>query len=213
MTQDENARYRFLVETYETERLKVLSVWTAFEDADLPRRPHPTDRRGRSVLEHMVHQCVSENMWFRGMLGVDVGARPLPATEARLEFIREYARDSGKRLEALRTRPEAWWEETVPFFDVRRSRAWILVRRIAHTAHHRGQQTALVRMLGRNLHSTYGPTADTGGLGQNGAPTLYAYPDERALLEGEGLAGGRKSQLPGPGARPATERPDLPEKS
>jgi hypothetical protein len=39
MTQDENARYGFLVETYETERLKVLSVWTAFEDADLPAGP------------------------------------------------------------------------------------------------------------------------------------------------------------------------------
>jgi DinB family len=123
------------------------------------------------------------------------------------------ARDSAHRLEALRTRPEAWWEEAVPFFDARRSRAWILVRRIAHTAHHRGQQTALARMLGRSLHSTYGPTADTGGLGQNGAPTLYAYADERALLEGEGLASGRKSLLPGPGARPPTERPDPPEKS
>jgi len=72
---------------------------------------------------------------------------------------------------------------------------------------------AMLRMLGRDLHSTYGPTADTGGLGQNSAPTLYAYADERALLEGEGLAGGRKSFLPGAGARPPTERPDPPEKS
>ncbi|MFL5496629.1 MAG: DinB family protein, partial [Gemmatimonadales bacterium] len=32
-----------------------------------------------------------------------------------------------------------------------RSRAWILVRRIAHTAHHRGQQTILLRQLGREL--------------------------------------------------------------
>jgi uncharacterized damage-inducible protein DinB len=27
------------------------------------------------------------------------------------------------------------------------SRAWVMVRRIAHTAHHRGQQMAMLRML------------------------------------------------------------------
>jgi hypothetical protein len=49
-----------------------------------------------------------------------------------------------------------------------------MTRRIAHSAHHRGQQTAMLRMLGRDLHSTYGPTADTGGLPADDAPTLYA---------------------------------------
>ena len=29
-------RYEFLIETYETERLKVLSVWSEFKDEDLP---------------------------------------------------------------------------------------------------------------------------------------------------------------------------------
>ncbi len=71
-------RYDFLVETYETERIKVLSVWSEFRDDELPRRPHPEDRRGRSVHEQMVHQCVSENRWFMNMLGMDVGAPPLP---------------------------------------------------------------------------------------------------------------------------------------
>jgi hypothetical protein len=36
--------YDFLIETYETERLKVLSVWSEFTDADLPVRPRPTTR-------------------------------------------------------------------------------------------------------------------------------------------------------------------------
>ena len=207
MDETSGARYEFLIETYRTERLKVMSVWSMFADADLPARPHPTDGRGRSVREHMVHQCASEDLWFRSMLGIDVGARPLPETETRLEFMRRYAQDSGRRVEALRAKPDAWWEDEVPFFETRRSRAWIMVRRIAHTAHHRGQQTALARMLGRDLHSTYGPTADTGGLGQHRAPTLYAYPDEASLLEGE-AAGGRKRPLPGPGAQPPTERPE-----
>ena len=61
---------------------------------------------------------------------------------------------------------------------------------------------AMLRMLGRDLHSNYGPTADTGGLMANQAPAIYAYEDEAALL-----AGGAKSPLPGPGPKPATERP------
>jgi uncharacterized damage-inducible protein DinB len=200
-------RYGFLVDTYATERLKVLSTWATFRDDDLTVRPHATDRRGRSVLEHMVHQCVSENLWFRDTLGVDVDAPPLPATETRLEFLQRYAADSGRRLAALETMDDSWWEAGVTFFDVPRTRAWVMVRRIAHTAHHRGQQVELLRMLGRDVYSTYGPTADTGGLFQRQAPTIYAYPDETALLAGES-GGGRKAALPGPGRYPPTERPD-----
>jgi hypothetical protein len=61
-------------------------------------------------------------------------------------------------------------------------------------------------MLRRELHSVYGPTADTGGLFQNHAPTIYAYTSLEALLTGED-AGGAKSPLPGPGQTPVTERP------
>ena len=199
-------RYQFLIDTYETERLKVLSVWSMFDDGDLPIRPHATDARGRSVLEQMIHQCVSENLWFRTMLGVDVSAPPLPEQETRLGFIRGYAEDSGKRLDVLRSKDDAWWEKTVQFFDTRRSRAWVMTRRIAHTSHHRGQQMAMLRMLNRDLHSNYGPTADTGGLMQNGAPVIYAYPDAETLLEAE-LHGGAKASLPGPGGKASTERP------
>ena len=66
---------------------------------------------------------------------------------------------------------------------------------------------ALLRMLGRDLHSNYGPTADTGGLMQNHAPTIYAYSTLETLLAGE-AAGGRKSALPGAGESVVTERPD-----
>ena len=199
-------RYEFLIDTYETERVKVISAWSMFTDEDLPVRPNALDPRGRSFHEHMVHQCVSEDLWFRTMLDIDVGAPPLPLEEVRLEFIRRYEEDSRKRLGALQRQNEAWWEGETTFFDVRRSRAWVMTRRIAHTAHHRGQQLALLRMLGRPQYSNYGPSADTGGLMQNHAPTIYAYPDLQALIEGE-LAGGRKAQLPAPGNQPVTERP------
>jgi uncharacterized damage-inducible protein DinB len=198
--------YDFLIDSYATERMKVISVWSMFKDEDLPVRPHQVDPRGRSVHEHMVHQCVSEDVWFRTILGIDVAAPPLPMQETRGAFMRRYAEDSGKRLVALRAKDEPWWEELVAFFDVQRSRAWVMTRRMTHTAQHRGQLLAMLRQLGRDLHSTYGPTADTGGLMQNHAPTIYAYASVDALLERE-AAGGAKAPLPGPSAQPVTERP------
>ena len=173
-------RYAFLVETYATERVKVVSVWSEFRDEDLAVRPREGDPRGRSVHEQMVHQCVSEDLWFRNMLGVDVEAPPLPKIETRLEFMERYAEDSGKRLAKLQEKDETWWEENVTFFDVQRSRAWVMTRRMTHTSHHRGQLMAMLRMLGRDVHSNYGPTSDTGGLMANHAPTIYAYPSLEA---------------------------------
>src|SRR5258707_3367899 len=136
-------RYEFLVETYGTERIKVVSVWREFRDEDLPVRPREGDPRGRSVHEQMVHQCVSENLWFINMLGIDVGAPPLPATETRLEFMKRYAEDSGKRLAELQAKDNGWWGSQTKFFDVQRSRAGVMVRRIAHTRPHPGQPMAI----------------------------------------------------------------------
>jgi len=199
-------RYDFLVETYATERVKVVSVWSEFRDEDLEVRPRARDARGRSVREQMVHQCVSEDLWFSNMLKIDVGAPPLPREETRVAFIQRYAEDSGKRLAELQSEPESWWESEATFFDVGRSKAWVMTRRIAHTSHHRGQQMAMLRMLGRDLHSNYGPTADTGGLMQNHAPTIYAYDNLDALLldleRGDG-----KRRLPGAQGKAVTERP------
>lgn len=203
----EDSKYRFLVDTYETEILKVLGVWSAFSDEDLTRRPRPGDPRGRNQLEHMVHQCVSENLWFQNMLGISVTENPLPAQESRVAFIQHYAENASKRLVELETKPDSWWEDVVDFFEVKRSRAWVMTRRIAHTAHHRGQQTLLARSGGHDLHSTYGPTADTGGLMQNRAPVIYPYPDLQTLLREES-SGRKKARLPGPGSKPCTERPD-----
>ncbi len=186
---------------------RCLAVWSEFRDEDLPLRPKEGDPRGRSVHEQMVHQCVSEDLWFRNMLGIDVGATPLPPRETRLEFIGRYAEDSGKRLAALQSNDEAWWEGTANFFEVPRSRAWVMVRRMTHTSHHRGQLMAMLRMLGRDLHSNYGPTADTGGLMANHAPTIYAYRTLEELIKGE-ARGGAKTKLPGAGGKAVTERPD-----
>ena len=199
--------YSFLIDTYERERLKTLNVWSMFRDEDLTVRIEAISERDRNPLEHMVHQCLSENKWFVNMFGIDVNLPPLPAEETRLAFIKHYAEVSGRRLDALKTKDKAWWQTEVAFFDIQKSRAWILVRRVAHTAHHRGEQTTLLRLLRSQVHSVYGPAVDTGGLPDNNAPTIYAYPDVDSLIAGE-TAGGRKTPLPGPGDQPSTERPD-----
>lgn len=76
--------YDFLWETYETERIKTLSVWSMFQDDDLPVRPLPLSEMDRTPLEHMVHQCMSEGKWFAAMFGIDVASSPLPARETRI---------------------------------------------------------------------------------------------------------------------------------
>ena len=127
------------------------------------------------------------------MLGIGASVAALPGIESRLDFIQRYAASSAERLAALRSQPQSWWEGEKRFFDTTRSRAWVVVRRIAHTSHQRGQQMAMLRMLNRDLHSNYGPTSDTGGLMKNHAPVVYAYPDlETAEVVGPCLAVARR---------------------
>lgn len=192
-----------LLDTYDTERFKTLSVWSAFRDEDLAFRPAP---RARTPREHMVHQCVSEDTWMRTMLDVTIDLPVLPPSEDRLSFLRHYAAASERRRELLATRPASWWHEATAFFDVQRSREWIFVRRLLHSGHHRGQLTVYLRLLDRPVYSTYGPSADTGGLFLHQAPTLYRYATIERLLEAE-ADGGEWPPLPGPGEKPATERP------
>jgi uncharacterized damage-inducible protein DinB len=196
--------YSFLVDTYATERLKTLSVWTHFTDDDLGFRPEP---RARTPLEQMVHQCVSEDVWMQRMLGIEAGLPPLPEREDLLGFLEHYAAASGRRLERLGAQPAEWFAGETRFFDVPRSRAWVLTRRIAHSAHHRGQLTTYLRLLGRDLYSTYGPTADTGGLFQQNVPVIYRFDSIETLLAAERAGGAETPALPGPGAAAPTERP------
>ena len=199
-------RYAFLVDTSATEILKVLSVWSMADEEDLDVRPRRGDRRGRSLREHMVHQCQSENGWFANMFSIVAAGEVLPAEPTKIGFLRHYAAVAEARREGLVVKDDSWWEEPAQFFELQKPRNWIMTRRIAHTAHHRGQQTALLRMIGKDLHSTYGPTADTGGLAKDKPPVVYPYADVAALLAGE-AAGGDKQPLPVMVDRPVTELP------
>src|SRR5947209_20259126 len=96
-------RYSFLIETYSTERQKILGVWAMFKDEELPWRPHP---RAGSVHEQMVHQCVREDNWLKNFLGIDLGERPLPTFETKLDLIKNYADSSSPRWARLEPRPK-----------------------------------------------------------------------------------------------------------
>jgi uncharacterized damage-inducible protein DinB len=144
--------FAFLVDTYETELLKTLSVWSQFGESELAFRPEP---RARTPREHMVHQCVSEDAWMKGMLSVDLARPALPSSETRLAFREHYAAAGELRAAALRGREAEWWQAETAFFDARRARAWIFLRRLTHSAHHRGQLTVYLRLLGKPLYSSY----------------------------------------------------------
>jgi uncharacterized damage-inducible protein DinB len=197
------SRFDFLVESYRTERLKTLSVWSQVPSERMAFRPEP---RARTPHEHMVHQCVSEHAWMTHMLAITSSRPALPATEDRMAFFEHYAAVSAERLAQLETKADDWFEAQTMFFDVARSRAWVLTRRLTHSAHHRGQLTVYLRLWGQALYSTYGPTADTGGLFQNKAPVIYRYGSIEELIARE-AEGGSSPPLPGPGAHSPTERP------
>jgi len=163
---DITGAYDFLLETYETEILKIIGIWAAFPDSALDFRPHP---KSRTLLEQMEHQVQSEGRWMRTMMGIETGD-PVPSTRTRRAFIDKYLSDAKRRLGILRTKPDTWWRDPVAFFDVTRSRAWVMVRRLNHSAHHRGQLIVYLRLLDLKVPSVYGPTADTGD------KVIYSFP-------------------------------------
>ena len=139
-------------------------------------------------------------------------SRPaLPAHETREAFIEHYGACSAERYGILARQPDDWYGGDATFFDVKRSRAWVLTRRLTHSAHHRGQLTAYLRLWGQALYSTYGPTADTGGLFQNGARVIYRYGlpgDEPPGKHVELIEPLDIEKLPVLATQPVTERPD-----
>ena len=155
---DITGTYDFLLETYETEILKTIGIWAAFPESTLGFRPHP---KSRTLQEQMEHQCQSEDRWMRTMMNIATGD-PMPLARTRRTFMDKYLSDAKRRLGILHTKPDTWWREPVAFFDVTRSRTWVMVRRLNHSTHHRGQLIVYLRVLDLKVPSVYGPTADTG---------------------------------------------------
>lgn len=165
--------FQHLLDTYASETNKVVSVWNAFTPSDMEFRPHA---RSSTVLETMKHQLLSERRFLGELLGL---LEPDPSDVLPREHTPEvYAARMRElavpRLLHLAGRDERWWLETVAFFDVRRERIWIFWRRVLHTAHHRTQLTVYLRLLGRPVPPTYGPTADVTWRGADPTQTVDA---------------------------------------
>lgn len=151
--------FQHLLDTYASETNKVVSVWREFGPQDLSFKPHP---RSSNVHEIMKHQLLSERRFFGEFLGLPEPPpdQVLPVTHTPEEYARRVLELARPRLGYLSLKGESWWIELVPFFDVERQRIWVFWRRVLHTAHHRTQLTVYLRLLGRKVPSTYGPTAD-----------------------------------------------------
>ncbi len=162
-----------LLDTYASETNKVISVWASFDDADLGYRPHP---KSTSVVDIMKHQLLSERRFLAEFLALpEVAAdQVLPQTLSVEHFNQRMLALARPRLEFMAERNEEWWREVVPFFDTRRERIWVFWRRILHTAHHRTQLTVYLRLLGKAVPATYGPTADVTWQGADPTTTIEA---------------------------------------
>jgi uncharacterized damage-inducible protein DinB len=152
--------FQHLLDTYASETSKVISVWREFRPEDMGFKPA---ERSSTVLEIMKHQLLSERRFFAefiGLPGEPEGAAVLPQELTPAAFSRRDEELCKPRLERMAGRGQPWWLEVVPFFDVRRQRIWVFWRRVLHTAHHRTQLSGYLRLLGRKVPSSYGPTAD-----------------------------------------------------
>ena len=167
-----------LVDTYASETNKVISVWREFSANEMSYRPHP---RSSSVEEIMKHQLLSERRFFGEFLGAPepTAAEVLPEAGAPEAYAERLHRLAQPRLNFFAGQSEAWWLESVPFFDVKRERIWIFWRRVLHTAHHRTQLTAYLRLLERPVPATYGPTADVTWKGADPTTTVEASARKR----------------------------------
>jgi uncharacterized damage-inducible protein DinB len=165
--------FQHLLDTYVSESNKVASTWKEFTDSDLDFKPHP---RSSSVREILHHQLLSERRFFGEFLHTPEPApdKILPPSFTVETACNRFIELVLHRLDFFAQQHEPWWMETVPFFDVERQRIWIFWRRVLHTAHHRTQLTVILRMLGRNVPPTYGPTADVAWSGADPTNSVAA---------------------------------------
>jgi uncharacterized damage-inducible protein DinB len=161
--------FQHILDTYASETNKVISVWSDFVEGDLSFKPH---EKSSTVLDIMKHQLLSERRFFAEFLGLpEAEANAILPAELSVARLKERMLQLAlPRLPFLAERDAAWWITVVPFFDAQRQRMWIFWRRVLHTAHHRTQLTVYLRLMGKAVPATYGPTADVTWQGAD--PTL-----------------------------------------
>jgi uncharacterized damage-inducible protein DinB len=169
-----NPLFQHLLDTYASESSKVITVWRQFGPEDMSFK---SAERSATVLEIMKHQLLSERRFFAefiGLSGEPEAAALLPQELTPAGFCRRNEELCQARLPRLATANEKWWLDVVPFFDVQRQRIWVFWRRVLHTAHHRTQLSGYLRLLGKLVPSSYGPTADVTWQGADPTKSVQA---------------------------------------
>ena len=152
-----------LVDTYASETNKTASMWRAIPAELLDYRPHEKCNPVRTIL---VHQLLSERRFFAQFVGVEEPPvdQLLPAGDAPAvnEYVDQYVRLAKRRLPQFAAASMDWWQEEMSFFGgFKRQRIWTFWRRVLHTAHHRTQVQAWLRLGGADfVPSIYGPSTD-----------------------------------------------------
>lgn len=139
----------------------------ALEDADFAWRPHPRSFSAGELAAHLV-ECLG---WAEGVFAGDAfqfdPATFVPFSAADRETLlegfdarlarAEAARKRCDDLQALRT----WRFHILDEVRFERPREEALRdMTLNHLIHHRGQLTVYLRLLGRRVPCSYGPTAD-----------------------------------------------------
>jgi len=106
--------------------MNVVSVWGEFRDDDFSVRPFTL------VSQHA---------------GIDVGAPPLPPEELAWRSSSATRKTAQNAWLSCMASPNRGGKKETRVFDVRRSRAWVMTRRLTHTSHHGGQLMAMLRVL------------------------------------------------------------------
>ncbi len=165
--------FQHVLDTYASEINKVAAIWREFAPEELSFKPHT---RSNSVCEIMKHQLLSERRFFGEFLGLPEppASEVLPKGKDSGEYLRRLRELAIPRLDYMAVQEASWWLGRVSFFDVERERIWIFWRRVLHTAHHRTQLSVYLRLLGKPVPATYGPTADATWVGADPTTSVDA---------------------------------------
>jgi len=191
-------RYDFLIETYATERIKVLTVWSCFRESDLPVRPHPPIAGGRQRSGADGAPVCERELWFRDMLGW-TSARRRPRQRDPLEFLHRYAEDSARRLDALRSYDEPGGRRRSPSSRCSARARGSCCGVSPYRAPPGPADDPAAPARAGALTPPTGPRPIRWTHGSTGLRRCIPNPDDRALLYGE-AAGGRKRYFRGSGS-------------
>ena len=130
--------------------------------ARLDFQPHPKSMDAGTLAWHLV----TSEQWF---IDCFLAGRKVPSEAAQRppslqEILQAYAAQHQTQSQQVRQAHEDTWTRTLDWFGQGLPAAMLLEGvMLRHAAHHRGQLTVYLRLLGAKVPSVYGPSADEKG--------------------------------------------------